>query len=148
MLCFSLYAASRATSQAYRAVLAEKDLTYPQFLVLVALDAEGESSVVELGQLMFLDSGTLSPLLKRLERRGFLTRERRADNERVLIVDLTPAGRTVRTEIADAVQPLTPAYGVDADGLAALLPQLHAIRTGMTDLTESLRTTNTKELSL
>jgi len=148
MLCFSLYAASRATSQAYRAVLAEKDLTYPQFLVLVALDAEGESSVVELGQLMFLDSGTLSPLLKRLERRGFLTRERRADNERVLIVDLTPAGRTVRAEIADAVQPLTPAYGVDADGLAALLPQLHAIRTGMTDLTESLRTTNTKELSL
>jgi len=148
MLCFSLYAASRATSQAYRAVLAEKDLTYPQFLVLVALDAEGESSVVELGQLMFLDSGTLSPLLKRLERRGFLTRERRTDNERVVIVDLTPAGRTVRAEIADAVQPLTPAYGVDADGLAALLPQLHAIRTGMTDLTESLRTTNTKELSL
>jgi len=148
MLCFSLYAASRATSQAYRAVLAEHDLTYPQFLVLVALDAEGDSSVVELGQLMFLDSGTLSPLLKRLERRGFVTRTRQPDNERVLIVALTPAGAELRKVIADAVLPLNPAYGVDADGLAALLPQLHAIRTGMTDLTDSIRTTNTKELSL
>ena len=148
MLCFSLYAASRATSQAYRAVLAEHDLTYPQFLVLVALDAQGDSTVVELGQLMFLDSGTLSPLLKRLERRGLITRTRPAENERVLVVALTAAGSTMRQEIANAVTPLNPAYGVDADELAALLPQLHAIRSGMTDLTDSIRTTNTKELSL
>jgi len=148
MLCFSLYAASRATSQAYRAVLAEHDLTYPQFLVLVALDAQGDSTVVELGKLMFLDSGTLSPLLKRLERRGLITRTRPPENERVLVVALTAAGSTMRRKIADAVTPLNPAYGVDADELAALLPQLHAIRSGMTDLTDSIRTTNTKELSL
>jgi len=148
MLCFSLYAASRATSQAYRAVLVEHDLTYPQFLVLVALDDQGDSTVAELGQLMFLDSGTLSPLVKRLERRGLVTRTRPANNERVLIVGLTDEGIRVREEIADAVQPLTPAYGVDAAGLAELLPQLHAIRNGMTDLTESLRTTNTKEPTL
>jgi len=148
MLCFSLYAASRATSQAYRAVLAEHDLTYPQFLVLVALDAQGDSTVVELGQLMFLDSGTLSPLLKRLERRGLITRTRPPENERVLVVALTAAGSTMRQEIANAVTPLNPAYGVDAVELAALLPQLHAIRSGMTDLTDSIRTTNTKELSL
>ncbi|MEB0303435.1 MarR family transcriptional regulator, partial [Mucilaginibacter sp. 5C4] len=89
MPCFALYAASRAVTQAYRAVLAEEDITYPQFLVLVVLASEGESSVSALASAMFLDSGTLSPLLQRLEARQILTRERRKGDERTVIVALT-----------------------------------------------------------
>lgn len=139
MLCFSLYAASRAVSQAYRAVLAPHDLTYPQFLVLVCLDGSGELTVGDLGAAMHLDSGTLSPLLQRLEARGFVTRERRAGNERVVVVALTDAGRMLRGEVSAAVELLAPAYGVEPGQLGALLAQLHRIAGNMTELTASVR---------
>lgn len=140
MLCFSLYAASRAVSQAYRAVLAPHDLTYPQFLVLVCLDRSGELTVGDLGAAMHLDSGTLSPLLQRLEARGFITRERRAGNERVVVVALTGGGRLLRGEVSAAVECLAPAYGVEPGRLGELLAQLHRICDNMTDLTASVRT--------
>ena len=142
MLCFSLYAASRAVSQAYRAVLAERDLTYPQFLVLVALEQAGELSVHELGDLMYLDSGTLSPLLQRLERRGIVRRERRAGNERVVIVTLTDDGRALRAEVGSSVDCVIPAaYGIaDRAELEGLLNQLHRVTTGMNAVTATLRT--------
>lgn len=142
MLCFSLYAASRAVSQAYRAVLAPHDLTYPQFLVLVSLDRSGELNVGDLGAAMHLDSGTLSPMLQRLEMRGFITRERRLGNERVVVVALTGAGRVLRGEVSAAVECLSPAYGVDSDELCGLLAQLHRVASNMTELTASVRATS------
>lgn len=142
MLCFSLYAASRAVSQAYRAVLAPSDLTYPQFLVLVSLASSGELTVGELGAAMHLDSGTLSPLLQRLEARGFITRERRASNERVVVVALTYEGRMLRAEVSAAVECLSPAYGVSPEEFGGLLSQLHRIAANMTDLTASVRSTS------
>lgn len=135
MLCFSLYAASRSVSQAYRAVLAEHDITYPQFLVLVALHQSGEASVGELGAMMHLDSGTLSPLLQRLESRGYLTRERRPGNERVVIVALTTEGVALRREVITAVDCLAEAYGIEPGELGALLATLQRITTNMTELT-------------
>ncbi|RXZ88366.1 MarR family transcriptional regulator [Agromyces atrinae] len=135
MLCFSLYAASRSVSQAYRAVLAEHDITYPQFLVLVSLHQSGEASVGELGAMMHLDSGTLSPLLQRLESRGYLTRERRPGNERVVVVALTPEGVTLRREVIAAVDCLAAAYGIEPGELGALLATLQRITTNMTELT-------------
>jgi DNA-binding MarR family transcriptional regulator len=135
MLCFSLYAASRSVSQAYRAVLAEHDITYPQFLVLVSLHQSGEASVGELGAMMHLDSGTLSPLLQRLEARGYLTRERRPGNERVVVVALTPEGMALRREAIEAVDCLAVAYGIEPGELGALLATLQRITTNMTELT-------------
>jgi DNA-binding MarR family transcriptional regulator len=141
MPCFALYAASRAVSQAYRAVLADEDLTYPQFLVLVALASEGESSVGDLAATMLLDSGTLSPLLQRLEARGILTRERRPGNERTVVVALTAGGARLHERVTGEVECLSPAYGIaDMDELTDLLARLHAITSGMSELTTSLRT--------
>lgn len=136
MLCFSLYAASRAVSQAYRAVLVERNLTYPQFLVLIALHSSGEATVGSLGSMMHLDSGTLSPLLQRLEARGLLVRERRSGDERVVVVALTSAGLELRAEVLAAVDCLSDAYGVEREQLGVLLETLHRITSNMNDLTE------------
>jgi len=143
MPCFALYAASRAVSQAYRAVLAAEDITYPQFLVLVVLASEGESSVSTLASAMFLDSGTLSPLLQRLEAREILTRERRKGDERTVIVALTPAGRLLHDRVTSTVRCLDPAYGITTvDELHGLLDSLHGITAGMSELTETLRSSS------
>jgi MarR family transcriptional regulator, organic hydroperoxide resistance regulator len=92
-LCFALYSASRAMTAAYRPILAELNLTYPQYLVLLVLWEDERVTVRRLGERLHLDSGTLSPLLKRLELNGFVRRERSRDDERLVEVTLTPAGR-------------------------------------------------------
>lgn len=86
MVCFSLYAATRATTQAYRTLLDPWGLTYPQYLVLVTLWVEGDQTVSSLGEHLQLDSGTLSPLLKRMEQADLVRRERRSTDERVVTV--------------------------------------------------------------
>ncbi|TFB84445.1 MarR family transcriptional regulator [Cryobacterium algoricola] len=148
MPCFALYAASRAVTQAYRAVLADEDLTYPQFLVLVVLASEGESSVSALASAMFLDSGTLSPLLQRLEARQILTRERRKGDERTVIVALAPEGRLLHDRVTSVVRCLDPAYGITTvEELRDLLGSLHGITSGMSDLTDALRSSSRSELT-
>jgi DNA-binding MarR family transcriptional regulator len=92
-LCFALYSASRAMTAAYRPILSELNLTYPQYLVLLVLWEESPVTVGRLGERLQLDSGTLSPLLKRLEGTGFVSRERSQTDERLVEVALTPAGR-------------------------------------------------------
>ena len=92
-LCFALYAASRAMTAAYQPLLQSLGITYPQYLVLLVLWEEDRVTVGRLGERLQLDSGTLSPLLKRLEANGFVRRERSLDDERLVDVTLTPAGR-------------------------------------------------------
>jgi DNA-binding MarR family transcriptional regulator len=92
-LCFALYSASRAMTAAYRPILADLNLTYPQYLVLLVLWEHDRVTVGHLGERLRLDSGTLSPLLKRLELNGFVRRERSRDDERLVEVTLTPTGR-------------------------------------------------------
>ena len=142
-LCFSLYAASRAVSQAYRALLAESDLTYTQFLALLSLERSGESSVSDLGATMHLDSGTLSPLLRRLEDRDLLVRDRRSADERVVIVSLTTVGRELLEEVTGTIECLSTAYGIELGELNELLSKLHRITANMTGLTATLRRPNT-----
>ena len=101
-LCFPLYAAARAIQQHYRPLLAELGLTYPQYLVcLVLWEADG-LSVSGLGQRLHLDSGTLTPLLKRMEKHGLVIRQRQADDQRVVTVHLTPAGQALEAR-AEAI---------------------------------------------
>jgi MarR family transcriptional regulator, organic hydroperoxide resistance regulator len=92
-LCFALYSASRAMTAAYRPILGELNITYPQYLVLLVLWEEGRVTVGNLGERLRLDSGTLSPLLKRLAANGFVRRERSVADERSVEVTLTEAGR-------------------------------------------------------
>ena len=92
-LGFGLYSAFMAVSRTYKPWLDKLELTYPQYLVLLVLWEEGRLTVGRLGERLQLDSGTLSPLLKRLEANGFVRRERSLDDERQVDVTLTPAGR-------------------------------------------------------
>ena len=91
-VCFALYAASRAVTGLYRPALDALGLTYPQYLVMLVLWERGPAMVKELGTTLDLDSGTLSPLLKRLEAASYVTRTRNAADERALDIELTDAG--------------------------------------------------------
>lgn len=137
-VCFAMYAASHATTQAYREVLKPWNLTYPQYLAMVVL-ATGERTVSELGDEMSLDSGTLSPLLRRLDDRGLVARRRDSDDERVVRVRLTDEGRTVHTAVMEAVGCLVPAFLGGGGDLSELLRQLGAITDNMRELAATHR---------
>ena len=95
-LCFPLYAASRQLIRRYRPHLEALDLTYTQYITMLVLWEAGRVSVKALGQRLYLDSGTLTPLLKQLERKGYLRRFRSREDERVLLVELTEAGQALQ----------------------------------------------------
>ena len=95
-LCFPLYACAREVIKQYKPFLDELDLTYTQYIVLTALWEAGSSRVKDLGDVLLLDSGTLTPLLKKLETKGLITRKRSCEDERNLIVSLTPAGKALQ----------------------------------------------------
>src|ERR671914_997756 len=101
-LCFALYAASRAVTARYRPMLDELGLTYPQYLVMMLLWEQDSQTVGQLGSRLALDSGTLSPLLKRLTAAGLVTRHRRVEDERSVSIALTEEGRALRDK-ADAI---------------------------------------------
>lgn len=99
-LCFALYSASLAMTKLYKPLLDPLGLTYPQYLVLLCLWESDGPTVSELGARLQLDSGTLTPLLKRMEAAGWLVRERSAEDERRVHVHLTPAGRALKARAA------------------------------------------------
>lgn len=120
MLCFDLYSASRAMTSVYRALLDPVDLTYPQYLVLVVLWTRGEQTVRQVIDVLHLDYGTVSPLLKRLEARGLVERRRRPEDERSVTVALTDEGRDLRARVAHVPARIGAAFGLDPDDLAEL----------------------------
>ncbi|MEU0084417.1 MarR family transcriptional regulator [Streptomyces sp. NPDC006274] len=126
-LCFALYSASRAVTAAYRPVLAALDLTYPQYLVMLAVWERGPVPMKELGGVLGLDYGTLSPLLKRLESAGLLRRERQLDDERVVTVEATERGRALRERAEGVPGSMGRAYGLTAEEAAQLRDRLRAL---------------------
>jgi DNA-binding MarR family transcriptional regulator len=130
-LCFALYSASRAMTAAYRPVLTEMDLTYPQYLVLLVLWEEERVTVGQLGERLQLDSGTLSPLLKRLEANGFVRRERSSVDERLVDVTLTDAGRKLEHRAQCIPEQLFSSTGMTEQNAADL-------RDAVRQLTEAL----------
>ena len=94
-LCFPLYVCSRLSTKNYRAYLEELNLTYTQYITMVVLWETKKSNVKDLGNKLFLDSGTLTPVLKSLEDKGYVTRKRSTEDERVLIVEITPEGEAL-----------------------------------------------------
>ncbi|MEH0820586.1 MULTISPECIES: MarR family winged helix-turn-helix transcriptional regulator [unclassified Micromonospora] len=112
-VCFALYAASRALTDVYRPILDEVGLTYPQYLVLLVLwEREDAPTVSELGAALRLDSGTLSPLLKRLEAAGLVVRSRSARDERRVEVGLTADGRALRQRMDEVPLRIARATGL------------------------------------
>ena len=128
LLCFSVYAVNHAISRLYRPLLAPLGLTYPQYLVLVALWDRDQRRVNDLGAELQLDSNTLTPLLKRMEAAGLLTRQRNPEDERSLIVTLTAKGRDLQSHAGALTTCVQDAMGEDLDELAALRDRLHALR--------------------
>lgn len=126
-VCFALYAASRAVTQLYRPVLDALGLTYPQYLVLLVLWERGPVTVKELGAALDLDSGTLSPLLKRLSAAGLVARDRREDDERCVEVRVTAAGERLRARAAGVPRKIAKATGLRAAELAELRRTLIAL---------------------
>lgn len=99
-LCFALYSSSLTMTKLYKSLLTPLGLTYPQYLVLLVLWETDSISVGTLGSRLFLDSGTLTPLLKRMQSAGWLSRARAADDERRVVVSLTPSGHALRHQAA------------------------------------------------
>lgn len=135
LVCFALYAANRTTTQAYRVLLEPWNLTYPQYIALVTLWNDGEQTVGSLGEALQLDSGTLSPMLARMEASGYVVRRRDDDDERVVIVSLTARGVEMREELAHVPQCI--AYGAgltDADSARELIDALHQLTEAMKGL--------------
>jgi len=129
-ICFPLYAATRGVTQTYGRLLAEVGLTYPQYLTLLALwGAEEPLTVGEVGARLRLDSGTLTPLLKRLEAAGFVVRRRDPDDERRVLLEVTDEGWELRDQVAHVPGALVESLSMSAkDGaqLRRLLTQLLA----------------------
>ncbi|MFF8973180.1 MarR family winged helix-turn-helix transcriptional regulator [Streptomyces sp. NPDC014995] len=123
-LCFALYAAQRAVTSAYRPLLDELGLTYPQYLVLLVLWERGETTVKELAAALRLDYGTVSPLLKRLESAGFVRRERAAHDERSVLVACSGRGEELRERAARVPGALLSATGLDGRDAARLREEL------------------------
>jgi MarR family transcriptional regulator, organic hydroperoxide resistance regulator len=132
-LCFALYAAHRAVTVRYRPLLNRLGLTYPQYLVMLVL-WEGDGVVVrELGERLQLDSGTLSPLLKRLEAAGLLLRRRRGEDERSVTISLTERGEALRADAAGVPAAIAAATGLDADERDRLRGALVALAANLRD---------------
>ena len=135
-LCFALYSASLAMTKVYKPLLAPLGLTYPQYLVMLALWEHDGQSVSALGDKVALDSGTLTPLLKRLETQGRVRRERDAEDERRVIVQLTPAGRQMKVEARRIPREIGRASGCELSEIVDLTRQLTAMRDALTKQAE------------
>jgi len=131
-LCFALYAASGLVTRAYRPLLEPLGLTYPQYLVMLALWEQAPRTVKALGQALELDSGTLTPLLKRLEAAGFVTRTRDAQDERRVQIALTEAGEALREKAAEVPTAL-------ACQLQLPLDDIIELRTTLQDLARKMK---------
>ncbi len=123
-ICFSLNAASRAFGGVYRVILKDLGITYPQYLVMLLLWEHGDLPVKKLGEHLRLDSGTLSPLLKRLEAAGLVRRERSARDERSVEVRLTEEGAALRDQAVQVPRRIVAATGFDVDEIRQLRSRL------------------------
>ncbi|MBC3884560.1 MarR family winged helix-turn-helix transcriptional regulator [Undibacterium griseum] len=126
--CFALYSASLALTKTYKPLLDKLGLTYPQYLVMLVLWEQDDVLVKEIGNLLFLDSGTLTPLLKRLEAAGFIQRNRDASDERQVRITLTTQGKHLKKAAREVPLQIMCASGLQRDSVAGLRQQLSALR--------------------
>ena len=126
-LCFPLYAAARRVVGMYTPYLKPLGLTYTQYIVFLSLWEQDGVTVGELGRQLYLDNGTLTPLLKKLESAGYLTRTRDKDDERVVLLTLTEKGRELKNEVADIPEKIVSCIGTNLDESAELYRLLYQL---------------------
>lgn len=127
-LCFAVYAASHAFTRVYKPLLADLGVTYPQYLVMLVLWEKRVATVTEIAGRLGLDTGTLSPLLKRLEKTGYIRRERSKEDERQVSIHLTPAGFAKREAASRIVAEIGKATGCDMESFTSLLGSMKTLR--------------------
>lgn len=127
-LCFALYSTSLAMNKLYRKLLRKLGLTYSQYLVMMVLWERDGLTVSEVGERLFLDSATLTPLLKRMEQAGLLTRARAASDERQVIISLTPEGDQLRQQAAALPESILNASQCSLEQVVGIKQQLTALR--------------------
>ncbi len=131
-LCFAVYSASLAMTKLYKPLLESLGLTYPQYLVMLVLWEQDGLTVSALGERLYLDSGTLTPLLKRMEQSGLLARQRAQEDERKVVVTLTAPGYQLKTQAASVPACLVDASGCPVPELISLTQQVQALRNQLT----------------
>jgi len=137
-LCFALYAASRAATAVYRPHLEQLGLTYPRYLAMLVLWERDDISVKELGERLFLDSGTLTPLLKSLAASGLVERARDPADERVVRIALTEKGRELREKSSDVVGAIACKLSLSAGQIATLRTEIWDLFNTLTKASEDL----------
>ena len=135
-LCFAVYSANLAFGRAYKPILEPLGLTYPQYIAIVALWEEDNQTVSSLGEKLFLESNTLTPMLKKLEAMGYVRRRRAAADERQVVVSLTDAGRRLREKLSTAS--LLKATGLDAEAFSRMQKGVVALRDNMIRAAEGM----------
>lgn len=126
-VCFPLYAASNLLNRLYRPILADLGLTYPQYLVMLVLWKQSPQTVGSLGDMLYLDSGTLTPLLKRMEMAGLISRTRDAGDERRVLIDVTAKGRALRSAAEKVPAALAAGLDIDATSVTRLRDQVRGL---------------------
>jgi DNA-binding MarR family transcriptional regulator len=127
-LCFAVYSASHAFNRVYQPLLKELELTYPQFIAMVVLWGHDDQTVGELGEKLFLQSNTLTPMLKRLEALGYIKRSRDSADERQVRIHLTEAGRKLHLQASDIVRSVRDATGLQDKAMRDLVTDVDALR--------------------
>jgi len=133
-VCFPLYAASREVIKLYRPYLEAIDLTYTQYIAMLVFWEEKKLSVKELGQRLFLDSGTLTPVLKSLESKGYVQRYRSRQDERVLLVEITEKGEMLREHAASIPEPVSRCVNLDIEDAMQLYTLLYKVLDNIQEL--------------
>ncbi|MFK0163580.1 MarR family winged helix-turn-helix transcriptional regulator [Rhizobium sp. NPDC090279] len=131
-LCFAVYSAAHAFNRAYKPILDRVGLTYPQYLVMLVLWEKGCLPVKTIGEKLDLDSGTLSPLLKRLEQAGLISRTRDPKDERQVIISLTEKGMGMKCQVGTIMDAIGQATGCDMTEIASLRDQLQQLKVNLT----------------
>ena len=131
-LCFAVYSAAHAFNRAYKPILDQVGLTYPQYLVMLVLWEKGSLPVKTIGEKLDLDSGTLSPLLKRLEQAGLIGRARDPADERQVIISLTEKGTGMKCQVAAIMDAIGQATGCDMTEMAELRDRLRQLKINLT----------------
>lgn len=134
-LCFAIYSANLAFGKAYKPMLEELGLTYTQYITMVALSEEDDVTVSTLGDKLFLESNTLTPILKKLEGMGYVLRQRDAQDERLVRVKLTPAGRKLREKALSINSGLVEATGLSPQEFARMQQGVVALRDSLVQAT-------------
>jgi len=132
-LCFPLYACAKEVVRMYKPYLDEFDLTYTQYIAMLVLWEQEEISVKQLGELLYLDSGTLTPVLKKLEQKGYLHRERSKEDERVLLVTLTEVGEELKQKAVKIPRQMGACMKLEPEEALTLHRILHKLLDGCMD---------------